>query len=118
MSLVTLAWVFGSAWAAATDGAALTRFAQGLGATQFQFGLLDALLSVPAGLWPGHTGRRKGRSMSPVRLGGIAFAIDASARKCAPQPPGTVAERSKLPQPGAVVCSISAIRAFKNAAHP
>ena len=43
MSLVILAWVFGSAWAAATGGAALTRFAQGLGASEFQFGLLAAL---------------------------------------------------------------------------
>jgi MFS family permease len=66
MSLVTLAWVFGSAWAAATGGAALTRFAQGLGASEFQFGLLAALpfiaslLSVPAGLWTDRTGRRKG----------------------------------------------------------
>ena len=57
MSLVPLAWVFGSAWAAATSGAALTRFAQGLGASEFQFGLLAALpfvaslLSMPAGLY-------------------------------------------------------------------
>ena len=61
MSLVTLAWVFGSAWAAATSGAALTRFAQGLGASEFQFGLLAALpfiaalLSMPAGLWTDRT---------------------------------------------------------------
>jgi MFS family permease len=66
MSLVTLAWVFGSAWAAATSGAALTRFAQGLGASEFQFGLLAALpfvaslLSMPAGLYTDRTGRRKG----------------------------------------------------------
>jgi MFS family permease len=66
MSLVTLAWVFGSAWAAATGGAALTRFAQGLGASEFQFGLLAALpfvaslLSMPAGLYTDRTGRRKG----------------------------------------------------------
>jgi MFS family permease len=66
MSLVTLAWIFGSAWSAATGGAALTRFAQGLGASEFQFGLLAALpfiaslLSMPAGLWIDRTGRRKG----------------------------------------------------------
>jgi hypothetical protein len=55
MGLVTLAWIFGSAWQAATGGAALTRFAQGLGANEFPFGLraalpfIASLLSVPAG---------------------------------------------------------------------
>ena len=66
LGFVTLAWIFGSAWAAATSGAALTRFAQGLGANEFQFGLLAALpfiaslLSIPSGIWIDRTGRRKG----------------------------------------------------------
>ncbi len=65
LGMVTLAWVFGSAWAAATSGAALTQFAQGLGASEFQFGLLAALpfiaslLSIPASVWTDRTGRRK-----------------------------------------------------------
>jgi hypothetical protein len=66
LSLVTLAWVFGSVWATATSGAPLTRFAQGLGASEFQFGLLAAMpfiasmLSMPASMLIGRTGARKG----------------------------------------------------------
>src|SRR3954468_13666713 len=43
LSLVTVAWVFGSVWATATGGAPLTLFAQTLHASEFQFGLLSAL---------------------------------------------------------------------------
>src|SRR5688500_721812 len=66
MSLVTLAWVFGSVWMTATSGAPLTQFARSLGASNFQFGLLAALpfvaslLSLPASVWIDRTGRRKG----------------------------------------------------------
>src|SRR5882672_11294889 len=66
LSLVTLAWVFGSVWATATSGAPLTRFAQGLGASEFQFGLLAAMpffasmLSMPASMLIDRTGARKG----------------------------------------------------------
>src|SRR5438093_13633307 len=54
LSLVTLAWMFGSVWATATGGAPITVFAQSLRASKFQFGLLSALpfiaslVSMPA----------------------------------------------------------------------
>src|SRR5437588_3970 len=56
LSMVTLAWVFGSVWATATAGAPLTIFASSLRASSFQFGLLAALpfiaslISMPASL--------------------------------------------------------------------
>ena len=65
MSLVTLAWVFGSVWVTATAGAPLTRYASGLGLSDFGFGLLAAapfvasLLSLPASLVIDRTGARK-----------------------------------------------------------
>src|SRR5689334_14564449 len=54
LSLVNVAWLFGAVWVTATSGAPLTQFAKGLGASNFQFGLLSALpfiaslLSMPA----------------------------------------------------------------------
>lgn len=65
MRIVTVAWMFGAVWMTATSGAPLTLFAQHLGATEFQFGLLAAmpflasLLSLPASLLTEHTGDRK-----------------------------------------------------------
>src|SRR5215213_5948802 len=65
MSLVTLAWIFGSVWMTATSGAPLTQFARSLGASNFQFGLLAALpfiaslLSLPASVLIDRTGQRK-----------------------------------------------------------
>src|SRR4051812_4840782 len=65
MSLVTVAWVFGSVWATATGGAPMTLFAQSLGASAFQFGLLSALpfiaslMSMPASALIERTGQRK-----------------------------------------------------------
>src|SRR5690349_7229681 len=65
LETITLAWVFGAVWQNSTTGAPLTLFAQGLGASKFQFGLLAALpfiaslLSVPASLLIERTGRRK-----------------------------------------------------------
>jgi Na+/melibiose symporter-like transporter len=43
LRLITLAWVFGSVWMAATAGAPLTLFAKALGASRFEFGVLAAL---------------------------------------------------------------------------
>jgi MFS family permease len=63
--MVTLTWVFGSVWATAVSGAPLTRFANELGASPWQFGLLTAmpflasLLSLPASVLIEHTGARK-----------------------------------------------------------
>jgi len=63
--LTTLAWVFGSVWLTATSGAPLTLFAKGLGASNFQIGLLAALpfiaslASLPASLLIDRTGARK-----------------------------------------------------------
>ena len=54
MGLVTLAWVFGSVFVTGTGGATFTVFADKLGPTPFQFGLLAAapcvawLASLPA----------------------------------------------------------------------
>ena len=65
LSLVTVAWVFGAVWVTATAGAPLTRFAAGLGLSDFGFGLLAAapfvasLLSLPAALLIDRTGARK-----------------------------------------------------------
>jgi MFS family permease len=65
LGLVTTAWVFGAVWLSATSGAPLTQFAQALGASQFQFGLLSSLpflaslISMPASLLTDHTGHRK-----------------------------------------------------------
>lgn len=72
MGVVTLAWVFGAVWMNATTGTPLTLFAQELGASNFQYGLLTALpfvaslVSLPASLLIERTGRRKG-----VFLGGL-----------------------------------------------
>jgi MFS family permease len=63
--MVTLTWVFGSVWATAVSGAPLTRFANELGASPWQFGLLTAmpflasLLSLPASFLIERTGARK-----------------------------------------------------------
>lgn len=65
LSLVTLAWMFGSVWFTATNGAPLTRFASSLNATGFQFGLLSAmpfiasLISLPASMLIERTGKRR-----------------------------------------------------------
>lgn len=62
---LTVAWIFGAVWLAATSGAPLTLFAQGLGASEFQFGLLSAipfltsLISLPASWLIDQTGSRK-----------------------------------------------------------
>src|SRR5438105_12162685 len=65
LSLVTLAWVFGSVWITATAGAPYSIFAIHLKASEFQIGLLAALpfiasfASIPAGLLTDRTGKRK-----------------------------------------------------------
>ncbi len=65
MSVVTAAWLFGSVWATAISGAPVTVFAQHLGASRFQFGLLSALpfiaslASMPASWLTERTGARK-----------------------------------------------------------
>src|SRR3954470_7486011 len=65
LSLVTVAWVFGSVFATATAGAPLTLFATSLHASKFQFGLLSAmpfiasLVLMPASLLIERTGERK-----------------------------------------------------------
>lgn len=66
LNFVTAAWLFGSVWATATAGAPITVFAEKLGASEFQFGVLSALpfiaslLSMPASLLIDRTGARKG----------------------------------------------------------
>jgi MFS family permease len=65
LRMVTLAWVFGSAWATITGGAALTKYAQVLGLPKFGFGLLaalpymGALLQFPASWFVERYGHRK-----------------------------------------------------------
>jgi len=65
LSFITLAWVFGAIWFNTTTGEPLTVFAQKLGASNFQFGLLTAmpflasLMAVPGSLLIEWTGRRK-----------------------------------------------------------
>ena len=65
LAFVTIAWMFGSIWFNVTQGAVMTGFAKGLGATPFQFGLLAAMpyiaamLSVPGSLLVERTGCRK-----------------------------------------------------------
>jgi len=64
MRIVTIAWVFGAAWMHAVAGAPLTVFAQALGCSNFEFGILAAmpfvaaLLSLPASVWIDRSGRR------------------------------------------------------------
>ena len=66
LSLVTIAWIFGSVHFTMVAGAPMTLFAERLGATPFVFGLLAAapfaasLLSLPAAIWSDYSGRRKG----------------------------------------------------------
>ncbi|HMO26018.1 MAG TPA: MFS transporter, partial [Tepidisphaeraceae bacterium] len=65
MTYVTVAWMFGAVWLASTSGAPLTLFAEKLGASEFQFGLLAALpflaslLSLPASVYTERSGQRK-----------------------------------------------------------
>lgn len=65
LSMVTLAWVFGSVWVATISGAPTTQFARSLGLNEFQFGLLSAapylasLITIPASLWTERSGKRK-----------------------------------------------------------
>ena len=65
LAVITLAWVFGSVWSTTTTGSALTVFAKGLGASNFQFGLLTALpflaslMAVPGSVLIECTGQRK-----------------------------------------------------------
>ncbi|WP_428940482.1 MFS transporter [Fontivita pretiosa] len=65
LTIVTVAWLFGSVYYSATSGAPITLFAQSLGASPFQFGLLSAmpfiaaLLSLPGSLIIDKTGQRK-----------------------------------------------------------
>jgi len=65
MRFVSVAWVFGAVWITATAGAPIARFAKGLGASRFEFGVLAAipflaaLLSLPSSLLVEHFGRRK-----------------------------------------------------------
>jgi MFS family permease len=65
LGLITLAWMFGSVWFTTTTGEPLTLFAQKLGASNFEFGLLTALpflaslMAVPGSLLIEWTGRRK-----------------------------------------------------------
>ena len=65
MGFVTLSWVFGAVWMNALAGAPLTLYANALGASNFQFGLLAALpflaqlISLPASVWIDRTGERK-----------------------------------------------------------
>jgi len=65
MGIVTVAWMFGSVWMNLTAGAPITQFAKGLGASEFQFGVLSALpfiaslFSLPASLLTERTGARK-----------------------------------------------------------
>jgi MFS family permease len=48
LGMVTLAWMFGSVWSMTSTGEPLTLFAQKLGASNFQFGLLTALPFIAA----------------------------------------------------------------------
>src|SRR5437868_11713929 len=72
MVLAAVAWIFGSVWVNTTSGAPFTLFARGLGASDFEFGLLTAmpyiasLLSMPASLLIERTGQRKS-----IFLGGL-----------------------------------------------
>src|SRR5437899_8617750 len=65
MLMATGGWMFGSVWSSAMSGTPLTLYAQKLGASQFQFGLLAALpfiasiLSLPASILIEATGQRK-----------------------------------------------------------
>lgn len=65
LSLVTLAWIFGSVWTVAISGTPLTLFARGLNASNFQLGVLAAIpfiasfASLPASLLIERTGARK-----------------------------------------------------------
>ena len=71
---MTLAWVFGSVWSTTTTGTPLTLFAQELGTSDFQFGLLTALpflaslVCLPASLLIERTGRRKPFFLSGLYL--------------------------------------------------
>ncbi|MDB5297030.1 MAG: major facilitator superfamily protein [Phycisphaerales bacterium] len=65
LTYITVAWMFGSIWFNVTQGAVMTMFLKGLGASPLQFGLMAAmpyvaqLLSVPGSLLVERTGNRK-----------------------------------------------------------
>lgn len=66
LGILTLSGVFWCVWFNTTTGTPLTLFAQKLGASNFEFGLLTALpflaslMSIPGSFWIERTGRRKG----------------------------------------------------------
>jgi MFS family permease len=66
MVYATVAWMFGAVWLATVSGTPITLFAERLGCTEFEFGVLAAapfftsLLSLPASLVIERTGVRKG----------------------------------------------------------
>lgn len=74
LGVVTLAWMFGSVWSTITTSAPLTLFAKGLGASNFEFGLLTALpfiaslASLPGSLLAEGTGGRKTVFLSSLYL--------------------------------------------------
>lgn len=62
---MTIAWVFGAVWVTAVSGAPLAMFAQSLGCSRFEFGVLSALpfmaslLTLVSSVVIEHTGQRK-----------------------------------------------------------
>lgn len=77
LGIITLSGIFWCVWFNTTTGTPLTLFAQKLGASNFEFGMLTALpylaslLSVPGSFLIERTGRRKGTflwSLYPQRL--------------------------------------------------
>jgi MFS family permease len=65
MRCITIAWMFGAVWLTTVSGTPITLFAERLGCTEFEFGVLAAapfftsLLSLPTSLVVERTGRRK-----------------------------------------------------------
>ena len=84
LRLILIAWIFGSFWLWIINGAAMTRFARGLGTPDWAFGLLAlipplaGILQLPASIILEHFGRRKQIFIISLTLSRLAWVVLAA----------------------------------------
>lgn len=84
LRIILFAWVFGSFWLWIVNGAAMTRFARGMGTPDWAFGLLAmtpplaGILQLPASIMLERLGRRKTIFLTCLTLSRLAWVIMAA----------------------------------------